>query len=520
MTSRSPEPTTPAEPGSADGPSWADIQQVFECPEWFTGARLGIWLHWGAQSAPAEGGGWYARHLYMTDVGTETWGAGAYPYHCRTYGHPSQAGFKDVIHSWKAERLDTDALVDYAIGLGARYLLVLANHHDRLDNFDSSHHPWNSVAVGPQRDIIGDFAASCRARGLPWGASSHDDRMVMFYEHAFDADPDGPLAGVPYDGRATKADGVGTWWEGLDPADLYGPPPELRDEHWFEQMKDTWLLRHTELVEKYDPDLLWFDGYGFPYGEHGRELFRRFYARQLAASGTITGPVVAKVPGDPAVVEDIERGVAPEIRRTPWQATTTFTDWFYKADVAPKHTARTLIEVFSDVVSKDGNLLLNIEPYGDGTLPPEQKAELDGFGAWVRANHEALFDTSPWRVHGDNLQTHAAVSSLDNVDLEAVGENLGEHFNERTLASPPYPHDEVRFTAADGHLYVFVLNPSPGPLRLPALADGALPGGVSQARLLGTDRSVGFEQHPDALVLDVPDERPTPFTAVVDLVLR
>ena len=146
-------------PASSQGKelTWEELREQYEFPEWYTEARFGIWVHWGAQTQPEQGGGWYARHLYMQDVGKQNWGKNAYSYHNKTYGHPSEKGFKDVIHEWKAENLDTDALLKYFKKLGAKYFVALANHHDHFDNFNSTYHPWNSVNVGPKRDIFGEF---------------------------------------------------------------------------------------------------------------------------------------------------------------------------------------------------------------------------------------------------------------------------------------------------------------------------------------------------------------------------
>lgn len=505
--------------GDAD---WAQIQQQFKCPQWFSDAKFGIWAHWGAQSQPARGGGWYARHMYMQELGKEAWGKSAHPYHLKTYGHPSEKGFKDVIHSWKAEKLDTDALLGYFKSIGAKYFVALANHHDHFDNFASTHQPWNSVNVGPKRDIIGEFSASSKKIGMPFGVSSHDDRMLMFYEHAFGSDKSGPKKGVPYDGNLTKEDGKGTWWEGLDPADLYGLPPARRTPEWIADMKRKWELRHKELVGKYQPDMLWFDGRGFPYGDHGKEVSRMFYNQSLRKNGRIDSVVVAKIPGDPAIINDIERGVAEKILPHTWQGTTTFTSWFYKEDIPSKHNARTIIEMLTDVISKNGNLLLNVELFPDGTIPPEQKGYLDEVGAWVNLNAEAIFASKPWVVHGDNLNSglnnpENAISEADLKDAALLKKR--RDYNERTVHSPPYDPGEVRFTVRDDKLFVFVLNPAAGRIRLASLGLDSVHKvkTIRSIRLLGSSTPVVFTQQKDALLMDVPTERPNRHAAVFEI---
>ncbi len=516
----SPSPTPPEVRG-ADA-EWAEISRKFVCPDWFADAKLGVWVHWGAQAAPEAGGGWYARHMYMPDVGAETWGKTAYPTHVARYGHPSEAGFKEVIHSWKAERLDAAAVVAYAKGLGARYFVAMANHHDHFDNFDSSHHPWNSVKVGPRRDIVGEFAAATRRAGLPFGVSSHDDRFLSWWLPAFGADKTGPKAGVPYDGRLTKADGKGKWWEGLDPADLYGLPPERRTPAWVRSVKENWLLRHNELVTKYRPDMLWFDGHGFPYGDYGRENVRTLYRLGRAGGGGSRVLACAKVPGERAVIRDIELGVAEEISETPWQGTVTCGSWFYNAGRASRHDARTLVETLADMASKNGNMLLNIELRADGSLPEAHRPILDAFGRWVAVNGEALHGSRPWRVFGDHSSGTGRGSAphavIGETDLAAVKKRAPD-FNGRTVDSPRYSPDTVRYTTRAGKVYAWVLAPEAGPVRLPALGAKSphAPGVVSAVRLLGATDPVVFRRDDAALEIVVPERRPTPLAAVFEI---
>jgi hypothetical protein len=181
---------------------------LYRVPDWFA-MQFGIWAHWGPQCQP-ERGDWYAREMYIE-------GNPRYRFHVEHYGHPSKAGFKEVIHEWKAEQWDPDALVSLYKRVGAQYFFALANHHDNLDLWDSRFQPWNSVAVGPRKNIIDGWAKAARANGLRFGVSVHAAHSWSWFEPAQGADRDGPLAGVPYDGKLTKADGAGQWWDGLDP---------------------------------------------------------------------------------------------------------------------------------------------------------------------------------------------------------------------------------------------------------------------------------------------------------------
>jgi len=502
--------------------TWEELREVYQCPEWFAEAKFGIWAHWGAQSVPEWGGGWYAKHMYMKDVGREVFGAKAYDYHVKTYGHPSEKGFKDVIHAWKAEKLDTDALVTYFKGLGAKYFVALANHHDHFDNFDSTHQPWNSVRVGPKRDIIGEFQKSAKKYDIPFGVSSHDDRFLEWWKGAFESDKEGPKKGVPYDGRLTLEDGKGKWWDGLDPAQLYGLPPEKRTPEWIESVGRNFADRHIELVTKYQPDFLWFDGYGFPYEEFGKEVCTAFYNQSLKKHGKIKAVVSGKFTDEPSTIKDIERGVADEILPQPWQGTTTFTSWFLKKDKAIKHNSRSLVEVLCDIISKNGNFLLNVEMYPDGRIPADHKAVLDGLGEWVNLHGEAIYASKPWKIHGDNLnsiQRRLEGENIGEADIEAAKKNKGGHFNERLKTSEPYGHDEVRFTTKNEKLYIFVLNPKVGELKLPSLGlkSKYQPGMVSSIKLMHGSEAVHFWQSEEFLMLSVPQERPSKLAAVFEV---
>lgn len=502
--------------------SWEELREVYEFPKWYTEARFGIWVHWGAQTQPERGGGWYARHMYMQDVGKQTWGKNAYSYHLKTYGHPSKIGYKDVIHSWKAENLDTDSLIRYFKSLGAKFFVALANHHDHFDNFNSTYHPWNSVNVGPKRDIIGEFKESCVKYDMPFGVSSHDDRFLTWWLPAFGADTTGPLKGVPYDGHMTRKDGAGKWWEGLDPADLYGLPPENRTEEWIEEVKEKWMLRHKELVTKYDVDMLWFDGWGFPYGDYGKEVCRTLFNNDLREHGKFTKVIAGKFRKEPSIVKDIERGGANEILPYPWQSIITIRTWFYKTDAEYRHDARTVIEMLTDVISKNGNLLLNVELLPDGTVPADHKTILDDIGTWVNLNGEAIYASKPWKSYGDNLYSYLKdiEKNVSEADLEALKKRASsEQFNERTLKDPPYGPEEVRFTTRGDVLYIFVLNPAKGSVRLPALGLNSKYGvnKVSSVRLIGSDESIVFKQDDDQLILTVPGNRPTKYTAVFEV---
>jgi len=506
--------------------SWDELSSMYKVPEWFTQARFGIWVHWGPQSVPEYGGGWYERHMYMQNVGNQTFGENAYPYHVKTFGPQCKLGYKDVIHAWKAEKLNTDSLLRYFTeDLGAKYFMAQAHHHDNFDNWNSTYQPWNSVNVGPKIDVIGEFSKSAKKYGVPFGVSTHDERFFTWDLPAFGSDTSGIYKGVPYDARLTKADGKGKWWEGLDPADLYGIPPEKRTPEWEEEWKKNWQKRVEEVLTKYDVDFMWFDGRGFPYGDYGKEVFRYFYNYKLDKNGKINAFIAGKIPGEKAIVHDVERGVESKIYKDPWESISTFTHWFYKKDMESRHNTRSIIELLVDVVSKNGNYMLNVELLPDGTIPAEHKAILDRFGTWMKLNGEAIYDSKPWKVHGDNL-----FSCLENInynkktvaDHEAIDKAKAKakksiQFNNRDKYSPAYGHNEVRYTTKGNVLYVIVLNPEEGEIELPSLGLNSIykPGKIYSAELIGSSENIKFDQNGERFRLNVPAKRPNKYSAVI-----
>ncbi|MGL4738063.1 MAG: alpha-L-fucosidase [Cellulosilyticaceae bacterium] len=470
--------------------SWDEMAYEYTCPEWFAKAKFGIWAHWGPQCVPKKGGGWYARHMYMEDVGTETFGQGAYEYHTETYGHPSEFGFKDLLPLWKAENFDANAVMRKCTEWGAKYFTVTSAHHDHFDNFDSTYHEWNSMNMGPKRDIVGEFARAARKEGLRFGVASHDNRHLEWWQVAFGADKTGEKAGVPYDGHVTKADGRGKWWEGFDPHKLYGLPPAQRSQETYEEEMANWMLRHTELIEKYKPDLLYYDWFGFSYGEYGKEIARRLHNQCFNDKGFIDTTVMTKMK-IPGCIYDVECGLVRDIEKKPWQTETTFMNWFYK-EMEPKHNSRSIIEFLIDAVSRNGNLLLSVELLPDGTYPTCLVEIMDEVGEWLRENGEGIYESTPWKVYGEGPSV---------VDSH---EESSPHFNQRTKTSPLYESSEVRFTQRDGNIYIFPMNPQKGKLTIGTL--GTLNNArITAIRGIGKDNIYVFQQKADCLEITLED---------------
>ena len=245
-------------------PNWESLK-AYRYPEWFRDAKFGIWAHWTPQCVP-EQGDWYARGMYVQ-------GSSQYNYHVKTYGHPSQFGYKDICHIWRAENWNPEELIRLYAKTGAKYFVAIANHHDNFDCWNSKHQPWNCVNVGPKKDIVGTWAKVARAHGLRFGVTYHGTPGRVWREFMpvrYGSDKTGPLKDVPYDGVMTKADGKGKWWDGMDPQELNGRPHDKSDP--CPEFVEKFMLRVQDVIDQYNPDLLYFDDscdWGFDRGGGG-----------------------------------------------------------------------------------------------------------------------------------------------------------------------------------------------------------------------------------------------------------
>jgi len=467
----------PTAPGPFQ-PTWDSLEQ-YKCPEWFRDAKFGIWAHWSAQCVP-EQGDWYARRMY-------TEGDSAYKFHVDNYGHPSKVGFKDICNMWKAEKWDPDKLIELYKRAGAKYFVALANHHCNFDCWDSKYQPWNSVNIGPKKDIVGTWAKVARKHGLRFGVTVHNARSWDWYDVAHGSDKDGPKKGVPYDGALTRADGKGQWWEGYDPADLYGPHGAARTPEAFRAYVVKWFLRTRDLVDKYDPDLLYFDDSRLPLGEAGLRIAAHFYNENIRRHGGKLEAVLTTKDMPPELrktcVWDIERGRADRLEPYPWQTDTCIGEWHYHRGIGYA-SADDVIKQLVDIVSKNGNLCLNIPVRGDGTIDDDEVKVLEGIAAWMDVNSEAIFGTRPWKVYGEGPAQARRRS---------------------------YAAQDIRFTTKGDTLYAMALGwPANGKLAIRSLARpaGETFNSIAGVSLLGHDGKLDLSQTADGLTVTLPSRKP------------
>jgi alpha-L-fucosidase len=482
--------STPARVDIASGPfsGSAASLKAYRTPDWFRDAKLGIWAHWGPQAVPGRGD-WYARWMYVP-------GHPHYAHHLETYGHPSEKGYKDIIPLWKAERFDPDALMDLYAAAGAKYFVSMGVHHDNFDLWNSRHHKWNAVAMGPRRDIVGAWRDAARRRGLRFGVSEHLGASHNWWRPSHQYDQFWPKLGVPYDGADPQF------------SDLYHPehnePYRGTADSWYTrdpQFHRLWFVRIRDLIDSYQPDLLYSDG-GLPFGEVGRALVAHFYNSSMARNGRLEAVYNCKDLGSgefdrQACVQDVERGVLNGINDLPWQTDTSNGDWFY-AEGDNYKTGPDVIRMLADIVSKNGNLLLNVVMYPDGSLPPESQALLADLAAWMHVNAVAIHGTRPWRVFGEGPTETAAGAFQEKADYTAA---------------------DIRFTTRGQSLYAITLGEPQGTVAIKSLgrAAGYETRPVRRVRMLGYPRKLEFQQTDGALLIHAPDVSPTRHAAAFEI---
>jgi len=496
-------------------PTWESLSS-YRAPDWYRDAKFGIWAHWGPQCQP-EMGDWYAQRMYQEKNS-------AYKFHVEKYGHPSKFGFKDVIHEWKANQWEPEKLIALYKRAGAKFFAAMANHHDNLDMFNSKYQPWNSVAVGPKKDIVGGWAKAVRAAGLRLAVSCHGDRAWSWYQDAQRSDTSGPLAGVPYDGRLTKADGKGLWWEGLDPQDLYAQYHPIGKYNW-QQTGDPpldkayiekYFNRIIDLLDKYQPDLLYFDDTVlpiFPASDIGLRIAAYFYNTNLARNrGKLEAVMTGKnlnAEQRRALVFDVERGVTQGGETLPWQTDTCIGSWHYERRLFEQHRYKTpgqVVRMLIDIVSKNGNLMLSIPVRGDGTIDEDEVACLEGIAGWMAPNGEGIFATRPWKVYGEG----------PSVTTQAPAGQFGGARDVR-----PYTAEDIRFTSKGDSLYAFVMAwPADGKVTIKTLAQGGehFPRNIARVELLGVSGPLAFSRDTTGLVVTLPATKPNDYAFALRII--
>jgi len=468
-------------------PEWESLQK-FEAPDWYKDAKFGIFIHWGVYSVPAYGNEWYPRNMYIE-------GRDEYKHHVATYGPVDKFGYKDFIPMFKAEHFDAAAWADLFKKSGAKYVVPVAEHHDGFAMYDSGLSDWTAAKMGPHRDVVGELAKAVRADGLHFGVSSHR------VEHNF-------FLGV---GRDIPSDVNDPQY-----AAFYGPAhtwlPKWGTPVWGDftyvspEWANDWLARGAELVEKYHPDIVYFDWWnGQAYIRPNLTRFAAFYYNTSLKYGDHVGVINYK---DYAMQEhsgvlDIERGQLGDTRPTYWQTDTSVSNksWGYINNDTFK-SPEFVIDQLIDIVSKNGNLLLNIGPKSDGTIPEPVQQVLLAVGGWLNINGEAIYGTRPWRTYGEG-PTKVAAGAFHDTD------------------TPNYKPEDFRFTTKGDVLYAIgFVWPANREAVIRSLAQTVGSERVKSVALVGSDAKVSFDQREDGLHVQLPAQAPTNFAYSLRLTFR
>jgi len=464
-------------------PDWESLQK-YEAPEWYKDAKFGIFIHWGVYSVPAFGNEWYPRNMYSE-------GSEEYKHHIATYAPQDKFGYKDFIPMFKAEHFNPAVWAELFKKAGAKYVVPVAEHHDGFAMYDSGLSDWTAAKMGPHRDVIGELAKAVRAAGLHFGVSSHrvEHNFFLGVARSIPSDVNDPQYAAFY-GPAH------TWL-----ANPWGIP--LNDDFTYvsSAWADDWLARGAELVEKYHPDIVYFDWWiGQASIRQNLTKFAAFYYNSSLKYGDHVGVINYKdyAMQEHAAVLDLERGQLGDIRPLYWQTDTSVSNksWGYIKDDTFK-SPEFVIHQLIDIVSKNGNLLMNIGPQSDGTIPDEVQQALLEVGAWLKVNGEAIYGTRPWRVYGEG-PTKVAAGSFHDVD------------------TTHYTPQDFRFTTKGDGLYVIGLDwPANGEAVIRSLALTVGSQNVQSVVLLGNDAKLQFDQRADGLHVQLPAQAPTKYAYAV-----
>lgn len=494
-------------------PSWESIESNYPGePEWLREAKIGFWVHFGPQAA-GESGDWYARKLY-------TQGSNAYNNHLKRYGHPSEVGYKEVLRDWNPTKLDPQRLTALYKKAGARFLMIQGVHHDNYDLWNSRYQPWNSVNVGPKRDLLREWVNACKKQKMHYGVTFHHEYTWWWWQTAFQSDTYGDKKGVPYDGNLTLADGKGKWWEGLDPRRLYGinlreydSVAEKANSPWspanagifwrhLEYAKwyaTQWALRMMDVTANYDPDFIYTDGtVQGPFTGNGtgtgykcnamQVVMADYYNRCLKTRGKVnTFSIIKFRRPTNGSVNTAEFDFPDNIDTTqPWIREAPVGDWFY----APGFTydSNSMIRFIIEAISRDGNVALNIPMRPDGSIEDKCEEMLEEVGKWLKINGEAIYGSHAWKTLGEGEMINGKLKKLP-------GGGLGKN-----QADFKFTAQDIRFSVGkNGSLYAFcmALPKSGDTIKINSL--GSSVEKVRKVTLLGGNTKVKWQQNKDCL---------------------
>jgi alpha-L-fucosidase len=452
-------------------PTWESLRDHYEVPKWFKEAKFGIFIHWGLYSIPARLNEWYERHMYTSDV----------KWHTEHYGPPDKFGYKDFIPLFTAKQYRPAEWAELFVNAGAKYVVPVAEHHDGFAMYDSDLTPWCAGKMGPKRDLMGELAKEVRRQNLIFGCSSH--RM----EHDAFAYP---AAGVPNDEFDPKYAG------------LYGPPiqGEFNNSNASPAFQGDWLARVQELVDKYEPQMIYFDNGVDTRAYDDVKLRAAAYYYNRAASWGKQATLATK---DEAylfgTVKDFEKALrAPRwVYSGGWQCDDAIGSTWGYTDGMNVRSAESVVHELIEMASMGGNLLLNISPMGDGSIPEVQQKSLLAVGAWLKTNGEGIYGSRPWVKMGEGPMVPSAAPGDWKGGSTAVE---GPRIQRAKMPAPSAA--DFRFTTAKGALFAFGYVRPAGEAKIVSLAEGIAK--VERVTVAGSDETLKFQQTAERLMVTVP----------------
>lgn len=453
-------------------PDWQSLSH-HKTPEWYRNGKLGIFIHWGIYSVPAFGSEWYSRSMYDKNHRE-------FEHHIKTYGTHNKFGYKDFIPMFTAEKFDAEAWTQLFKESGAKFVMPVCEHHDGFAMYDTQFNKWNAKNMGPKRDVTGEIKNACEKDGLVFCASSHRAEHYFFMNM----------------GRTFNSD-----VNDENYIDFYGPAvycPEFDSDEIHKTTSDTyslgasrewledWLVRTCELIDNYQPCILYFDWWihNHSFKPYLKKLCAYYYNRAEEWNKEVT--INYKHEAFPPTVAtfDVERGALTDISPVPWQTDTAIGkySWGYRKDNEYK-SSRQIITDLIDIVSKNGMLLLNIGPKPDGTITDEETTVLKELGAWLKENGEGIYETTFWKTFGE-------------------GEINSEEGFFKDSDEKQYTEKDFRFTYKNGFIYAFQMRPNGNNALIKTMKKHSRHDYIiNNITLLSTGEKLEYERNEDGLLI-------------------